>query len=158
MKSAGVSGILKMTVIFFSLFLAGGAAFWSLYTDPSIFASLPFSPWFDPLGNGGVNALEKFLSLLVGIICTQTYIQAIFSASDPKTAAYGAFAAALVAIPVGLPCSMIGVYMPVSYTHLKKRSFGLPITRPGKTSSSYRRWRTGMAWWPGQPAPVKRSP
>lgn len=111
MKSAGVSGILKMTVIFFSLFLAGGAAFWSLYTDPSIFASLPFSPWFDPLGNGGVNALEKFLSLLVGIICTQTYIQTIFSASDPKTAAYGTFAAALVVIPVGLPCSMIGVYM-----------------------------------------------
>ena len=34
----------------------------------------------------------------------------------------------------------------------------LPITRPGKTSSSYRRWRTGTAWWPGQPAPVKRSP
>ena len=113
MKSAGVGGILKMAVIFFSLFLAGGSAFWSLHTDPVLAAALPFSPWFDPLGNGGVNALENFLSLLVGIVCTQTYIQAIFSASDPKTAAYGAFAAALVVIPVGLPCSMIGVYMHV---------------------------------------------
>ncbi len=111
MKSAGVGGILKMFILFTSLFLAGGAALWAIHTDPSIRSALPDFPWFSLLGRGAGSAASNFLSVLVGVICTQTYIQALFSAKDPQTAAYGAFAAALVAIPVGLPCSMIGMYM-----------------------------------------------
>ena len=111
MKSAGVGGILKMLILFASLFVAGGAAFWAIHTDPAIHAALPDFPWFSLLGNGIGNAAANLLSVFVGIICTQTYIQALFSATDPQTAAYGAFAAALVAIPVGLPCAMIGMYM-----------------------------------------------
>ena len=114
MKSAGVGGILKMIILFASLFVAGGAAFWSIHTDPAIHAALPGFPWFSLLGNGTGNAAANLLSVFVGIICTQTYIQALFSATDPQTAAYGAFAAALVAIPVGLPCAMIGMYMHVA--------------------------------------------
>jgi SSS family solute:Na+ symporter len=115
MKSAGVGGILKMVILFASLFVAGGAAFWAIHTDPVISAALPDFPWFSLLGNGTGNAAANLLSVFVGIICTQTYIQALFSAKDPQTAAYGAFAAALVAIPVGLPCAMIGMYMHVTH-------------------------------------------
>jgi SSS family solute:Na+ symporter len=114
MKSAGVGGILKMLILFASLFVAGGTAFWAIHTDPAISAALPDFPWFSLLGNGTGNAAANLLSVFVGIICTQTYIQALFSATDPQTAAYGAFAAALVAIPVGLPCAMIGMYMHVA--------------------------------------------
>jgi SSS family solute:Na+ symporter len=113
MKSAGVGGILKMFILFASLFIAGGAAFWAIHTDPAINAALPDFPWFSLVGHGTGNAAANLLSVFVGIICTQTYIQALFSAKDPQTAAYGAFAAALVAIPVGLPCAMIGMYMHV---------------------------------------------
>ncbi len=113
MKSAGVGGILKMLILFASLFVAGGAAFWAIHSDPAVKAALPDFPWFSLLGNGTGNAAANLLSVFVGIICTQTYIQALFSATDPQTAAYGAFAAALVAIPVGLPCAMIGMYMHV---------------------------------------------
>ena len=88
--------------------------FWAIHTDPAISAALPDFPWFSLLGNGTGNAAANLLSVFVGIICTQTYIQALFSATDPQTAAYGAFAAALVAIPVGLPCAMIGMYMHVA--------------------------------------------
>jgi len=45
------------------------------------------------------------------MICTQTYIQAIFSAATPRTAAVGLILAAMVAIPVGLPCAVMGIYM-----------------------------------------------
>ena len=88
--------------------------FWAIHTDSAISAALPNFPWFSLIGNGAGNAGANLLSVFVGIICTQTYIQALFSAKDPKTAAYGAFAAALVAIPVGLPCAMIGMYMHVA--------------------------------------------
>lgn len=111
MKSAGIGGILKMCVIFFSLFLAGASAFWAICTEPDVSAALPAYPWFSLTGQGTGSTLANFLSLLVGIICTQTYTQAIFSASGPETAAWGAFAAALIVIPVGLPCAMIGMYM-----------------------------------------------
>ena len=113
MKSAGVGGILKMFILFASLFVAGGAAFWAIHTDPAVSTALPDFPWFSMVGNGVGSAASNLLSVFVGIICTQTYIQALFSAKDPRTAAFGAFAAALVAIPVGLPCAMIGMYMHV---------------------------------------------
>ena len=45
------------------------------------------------------------------MLCTQSYIQAIFSASNPRTASVAAFTAALISLPVGLPCAMVGIYM-----------------------------------------------
>lgn len=110
MKSAGVGGILKMIIIWISLCLAGFSAFVSLQAQPALIAVFP-EHMFSLFGAGKGAALANLLSLVVGILCTQTYIQAIFSASDPKTASIGAFAAALVTIPVGLPCAVIGMYM-----------------------------------------------
>ena len=49
--------------------------------------------------------------MIVGVISTQTYVQALFSARDTKTAAVGCCAAALIVIPVGLPSVMIGMFM-----------------------------------------------
>ena len=110
MKSAGVGGIIKMIIIWISLFLAGLSAFTALHSQPDLVAAFP-AHMFSLFGAGHAAALANLLSLIVGILCTQTYIQAIFSASDPRTASIGAFAAALVAIPVGLPCAVIGMYM-----------------------------------------------
>ena len=49
--------------------------------------------------------------MIVGVISTQTYVQAIFSAKNGKAAAAGCLSAALVVIPVGLPSVMIGMFM-----------------------------------------------
>jgi solute:Na+ symporter, SSS family len=111
MRSAGVGGILKMAVIWTSLFIAGSSAFWSLHTSPALAATLAAFPWYSLFGQGVGTSLANLLALIVGILCTQTYIQAIFSASNPRTAAVGAFTAALIVIPVGLPCAAIGMFM-----------------------------------------------
>ena len=111
MKSAGVGGILKMIVVWTSLIIAGGSAIYSIYTQPEITTALPAYPWFSLFGNGVESALVNLFSVIVGMLCTQSYIQAIFSASNPRTASIGAFTAALITIPVGLPCAMIGMYM-----------------------------------------------
>ncbi len=111
MKSAGVGGILKMIIIWVSLFIAGSSAIYAIHTQPELTAALPDHPWFSLFGNGVSNALTNLFSLIVGMLCTQSYIQAIFSASNPRTASIGAFMAALITIPVGLPCAMIGMYM-----------------------------------------------
>lgn len=111
MRSAGVGGILKMIIVWVSLCAAGAAAIHALHTDPMLQAAMPDFPWYSLLGGGVSSAAANVLSLIVGMLCTQTYIQAIFSASNPRTAAIGAFAAALVVIPVGLPCAAIGMFM-----------------------------------------------
>ena len=114
MKTAGVGGILKMAVIWVTLFVAGGSAFYTIHTEPGFMEALPSYPWFSLFGAGVPSAMANLFSLIVGMLCTQTYIQALFSASNPDTAAAGAFSAALVTIPVGLPCAMIGMYMHVT--------------------------------------------
>ena len=95
MKSAGLGGILKMAVIWTSLMAAGYLA----------------DGWLSLFGDGVGNGLAHLASMIVGILCTQTYVQAIFSAKSPEVAAIGAFTAALIVIPVGLPCVAIGLYM-----------------------------------------------
>lgn len=108
-KSAGVGGILKMIVLWLSLCLAGVAAWHGL---PALTADAPLAPGTWSLGHAGAQSIAAgLLSLIVGVISTQSYIQAIFSAANPRTATVGAFAAALIVIPVGLPCSLIGIYM-----------------------------------------------
>ena len=111
MKSAGVGGILKMGVIWTSLMAAGFFAYGALPSGAAFSAVFPGDGWLSLFGGGVGEGLAHLASMVVGILCTQTYVQAIFSAKDPKTAAVGAFTAALIVIPVGLPCVAIGLYM-----------------------------------------------
>ena len=109
MKSAGVGGILKMIVLWLSLCLAGVTAWRGL---PALTAAAPLASGTWSLGHAGAQSIAAgLLSLIVGVVSTQSYIQAIFSAANPRTATIGAFTAALIVIPVGLPCSIIGIYM-----------------------------------------------
>lgn len=109
MKSAGVGGVLKMIILWLSLCFAGVAAFRGL---PEITAAAPLAPGTMSIWSaGGESIAAGLLSLIVGVISTQSYLQAVFSAANPRTAAVGAFTAALIVIPVGLPCALIGIYM-----------------------------------------------
>jgi SSS family solute:Na+ symporter len=111
MKSAGVGGILKMAVIWTSLMAAGFLAYGALPSGADFSAAFPGDGWLSLFGGGVGNGLAHLASMIVGILCTQTYVQAIFSAKSPKVAAVGAFTAALIVIPVGLPCVAVGLYM-----------------------------------------------
>ncbi|MGP1586218.1 MAG: sodium:solute symporter family protein [Schwartzia sp. (in: firmicutes)] len=111
MKSAGVGGLLKMGIIWVSLLVAGIAAYGALPSGAAFSEAFPPLPWQSLFGGGVSAALANLFALIVGVLCTQTYIQAIFSASSPAAAAAGAFAAALIVIPVGLPSVAVGLYM-----------------------------------------------
>ena len=111
MKTASVGGILKMLILFVTLFALGVVAWQGLMNAPEMLANKPagfLSIW--GISNGSI--LNNLASVIVGMICTQTYIQAIFSAATPRTAAVGLILAAMVAIPVGLPCAVMGILHP----------------------------------------------
>lgn len=103
------SVLLIVMVIGYTFFVAGFEAMESLYGTPE-WASLPAAD-MDLFGRGFELSMANLFSVIVGVLCTQTYIQCIFSASTPVTAAFGCFAAALIVIPVGLPSVAIGMYM-----------------------------------------------
>ena len=102
-----------MLVIWLSLFVAGASAFMYLHGRPDFQQILPPDYWWNMFNTGIGSSFSKLFSMVVGVICTQTYIQCFFSASSPKVASLGAFAAAAIVIPVGLPSVAIGMYMHV---------------------------------------------
>ncbi|MFD2181791.1 sodium:solute symporter family protein [Rhodoplanes azumiensis] len=118
LKGAGVSGIVKMGVLWLSLMIAGGYATVSLWQMPDFDAVFPAVPWFSLWGRGTGETLYNLMSLIIGVVCTQTYVQAIYAASDTRVAAIGAATAALITIPIGLPSIAIGMLMHAKHPEL----------------------------------------
>ncbi len=110
-SSSGLAGILKILLIFASIFVGGYLAYSDMGGMQGMAQIFPARPWFSLFGRGVEDGLFSLGAMLVGVISTQTYVQAIFSAKDSKTAAAGCLSAALVVIPVGLPSVMIGMFM-----------------------------------------------
>ncbi len=111
LSSSGMAGIFKIVLIFASIFVGGVMAYADMGHWQGLTQSFAAYPWFSLLGRGVEDGLVSLGSMIVGVISTQTYVQALFSARDTKTAAVGCCAAALIVIPVGLPSVMIGMFM-----------------------------------------------
>ena len=118
LKGAGISGLFKISLLYLTLFAAGAAAFLALGGFAGIQRSFPAEPWLSLFGRGVWTDLRNVTSLIIGIISTQTYAQAIFSARDTRTAIVGSLTAAALTIPVGLPSVAIGFYMRAHYPEL----------------------------------------
>ncbi|MCD8198884.1 MAG: sodium:solute symporter family protein [Phascolarctobacterium sp.] len=114
-SGSGMAGLLKIIFIFATIFVGGLLAYNDAGQWRGLHAALPDYPWFNLFGRGVQDGIYSLLSMIVGVISTQTYVQAIFSAKDSRTAAIGCVTAALIVIPVGLPSVMIGVFMRINH-------------------------------------------
>ena len=117
-SGSGMAGIIKIFLIFASIFVGGVLAYCNMGGSAGIAAALPAHPWFSLFGRGVEDGLFSLCSMIVGVISTQTYVQALFSAKDSKTAAVGCVTAACIVIPVGLPSVMIGMFMHVNHPEI----------------------------------------
>jgi len=107
LRSYSSVGALKIAILYVVLLGASFATFKNGYTPDLIRDTLPAFPFFSLFGNSIGEGLSAGLSLVVGVLCTQIYIQAIFSASTPQTARKGALLSALLMPPLGL----LGIYV-----------------------------------------------
>lgn len=117
-SGSGMAGIIKICLIFGSIFVGGILAFFDMGAWSGLTAAFPAHPWFSLFGRGVEDGLVSLCSMIVGVISTQTYVQALFSAKDSKTAAAGCVTAALIVIPVGLPSVMIGMFMHANHPQI----------------------------------------
>ena len=114
LKGSGFSGIFKLLLMAVSIFAGSLAAFNNMGGLSGMQAH--FEPkYFSLFGNGVESALYSLFSMIIGVISTQTYAQALFSAKDSKTAMSGCLAAGLVCIPIGIPSVIIGMFMRLHY-------------------------------------------
>ncbi len=118
LSSSGMAGIFKIVLIFASIFVGGVLAYCDMGSWQGLKQSFTPFPWFSLFGRGVEDGLVSLGSMIVGVVSTQTYVQAIFSARDSKTAATGCAAAALVVIPVGLPSVVIGMFMHLQHPEI----------------------------------------
>lgn len=116
-KGSGWVGILKMVLLYVAMIASGilvlvaskglGGFFELVKTIDN-----PENIHFDSLfARGAGEDLGACLSLVLGVITTQSYAQAIFAAADTKTAIKGAVLSSIMIPPVGIGGILVGLYM-----------------------------------------------
>lgn len=116
-RGSSLSGLVKMVLIYISMALCGCLAYkWSGGLS-GYKAELP-SSFLSLFSRGTGNGIARGLSLSLGVIVTQTYIQAILSAKDAKAARNGAFISSVLTLPLGLFGCAIGMYMRINHPDL----------------------------------------
>lgn len=130
-RSAGVSGIVKLVLLYFSS-LAAGVVVWYLadgfdglrqgldgiYVSPALSgingltdAESIHHRYGSLVARGAFKDLGGCLSLALGVVSTQTYAQCIWSAASTRHARRGALICAICLPIIGAACTMVGIYM-----------------------------------------------
>lgn len=141
--SAGIGGIVKLILLCVSS-LAGGIIVLSLTDgyhglmtsiEEMIFAIK--TPLFDQtpqsdvstfvskqydnlLSRGAGKDIGSCLSVILGVLATQSYAQGIWAAKTDSVARKGAMISAVLTIPIGAACVLIGLYMRGHYATMEE--------------------------------------
>lgn len=116
-KGSGIVGILKMLLLYLTMLLSGILV---LYLSKGIagFNGLVKSidnpeqiNFYSLFARGVGKDLGACLSLILGVITTQSYAQAIFMADKTDKAVKGALLSAILIPPVGVGGILVGLYM-----------------------------------------------
>ncbi|PLY03208.1 MAG: sodium:solute symporter [Desulfuromonas sp.] len=119
MKSAGLTGLIKMLLIYVTMLAAGWLALRLAGGWSGLCENFTTFPWFSLFGYGVKEGISDLASMLVGVVSTQTYLQAVFSASSEQSARKGAFLSAAIIPPLGLLGILVGLSMRLSHPQLE---------------------------------------
>lgn len=113
-KSYSLLGKAKLLLLYLVLAVCALVAFQKGGSPLFLVRKLSGSSFLSLFGRGVTQDLSAGLSLIVGVFCTQIYIQAIFAASDTQTARKGALLSAALMPPLGLLGIWIGLFLKTS--------------------------------------------
>jgi SSS family solute:Na+ symporter len=112
---AGLTGIVKLILLYISMLSCGVLAFQQLGGVDSLMTKFPLYPWFSLFGRGLTKDLAAGVSLIVGVLSTQIYFQAVLSGKSIKDARLGALISAVMIPPVGICGILVGLYMRANF-------------------------------------------
>lgn len=107
----GAVGVLKSVLLYASLGLSGILAYRLSGGFSGLRQTLEPYPWFSLFGRGFFPDLAAGLSVAIGVMSTQTYLQAIFSGKDVASSRRGAILSAVIIPPMGLGGVLVGLSM-----------------------------------------------
>lgn len=116
-KGAGVVGILKLCLLYLAMILCGILAFkllggvTGLKSAAGTYTNDTGRSFFNLFNRGVGTDMGACISLVLGVITTQTYAQAITSARTNKDARIGAVVSAVLIPPIGILGIIVGLYM-----------------------------------------------
>ena len=128
---AGMGGVAKLILLYVSAIVGGILVYGLAHGFSGLLETLESLLVNSPLGSlsdlttteslhqrftslvarGASKDIGSGLSLILGVLSTQTYAQAIWSAKSDSTARKGALLSALLIPPIGIACILIGLYM-----------------------------------------------
>ncbi|MCR4432082.1 MAG: sodium:solute symporter family protein [Tepidanaerobacteraceae bacterium] len=111
----GLVGIAKLLLIYISMLVGGVIAFSGGGGLAGYKAAFPAFPYFSLFGRGFWVDFAAGFSLVIGVLSTQTYIQAVISGKSLKEARAGALISAAVIPPIGVAGTFIGLYMKIHF-------------------------------------------
>lgn len=115
---AGVVGVAKTVLLYVSVITGGILAIFLSGGLSVIVDSLPKAQYFSLFARGVGKDLGAGLSLVFGVLSTQTYIQAVLSGRNDKTAVKGALLSSLLIPPIGVGGVFIGMFMKLNYSSI----------------------------------------
>ena len=119
---AGLVGIAKLILLYISVVIGGFIATKSGGGLAAFTNYFPKFPYFSLFGRGiWIDGAAGF-SLLLGVLSTQTYIQAILSARTKKNAKAGALISAFLIPPIGIAGIFIGLFMKMNHPNMDPAS------------------------------------
>ena len=116
-KGAGIVGIVKMILIYITMVISAGMVLQmvgGIPTFTSMARSIPDPDGirFTSLFSRGVGTdIGACLSVLLGVITTQTYAQGVLSGRTDKDGVGGALVSAFLIPPIGIGGILVGLYM-----------------------------------------------
>lgn len=116
-KGAGIVGMLKLGLLCTAMLLCGFTAVRLFGGTSAIIPAVSHLcdetgvNYFSVLARGAGEDLGACLSLILGVLTTQTYAQALLSAGSDRQAKRGGFIAAFMIPPIGICGILVGLYM-----------------------------------------------
>ncbi|HVP63901.1 MAG TPA: sodium:solute symporter family protein [candidate division Zixibacteria bacterium] len=111
----GLGGILKVALVYISLLCCGVVAWQKVGGLSGLTTTFPPYPWFSLFGRGISVDFAAGFSMLLGVLSTQSYFQAVASAKDVKAARSGSLISALLTPLIGLGAVLVGLCMKAQF-------------------------------------------
>lgn len=118
----GFVGIAKLCLIYVAVIASGIIAINHGGGIGNFSTAFPSFPYFSLFGRGMWIDMAAGFSLVIGVISTQTYVQAVLSGKDLKEARKGALISAVLIPPIGIAGIFVGLYMKMNYPNMDPAS------------------------------------
>lgn len=123
---AGIVGIVKTVLLYTATGICGVLAIVLGGGISTYLESLPIQQYFNLIARGAVVDLGAGLSLVLGVLTTQTYIQAAISARSLKESKAGLVISVILIPIIGIAGIFVGMYMKLNHPDIAPAS-ALPL-------------------------------